>query len=225
MSLFIVADFDETLIDQNSLFPVYRRLSRKPLLYHLLPSLLRGHWMKRGLRAAMKREIYQTMLRGLPAAELEAIGYQIAPKLSFKQAVLDRIRQYGGQDLVIASAALTPVVEGVLQAKPLPYARVIATQAEIRNGVCTGRLLGGECFGPIKAQRVQQVRHRYYPEARMIAFGNWPDDRAMLRHADEAYIVSGHRIRLYREEESAWRKASFSSGLPTVTRKHPSNRG
>ncbi len=225
MSLFVVADFDETLIDQNSLFPLYRQLSRKPMLYHVLPTLIRGHWMKRGLRSALKREIYRTMLRGLPAVELETIGYQVAPKLSFKQGVLDQIRQYGARDLVIASAALAPLVKGVLKAKQLPYAHLVATQAEIRNGICTGRLLGGECFGAIKAQRVQQVRNQYYPEARMIAFGNWPDDRAMLRHADEAYIVSGHRIRPYKELDRAWRKASFSSGLPTVTRKQSSNRG
>ena len=207
MNTIIVADFDETLIEQNTLIRVYRGLAGMPLVVSVILALFKGHWLRHGLRAAIKEEMYWRMLRGKSESELIIAARKVARHVTLNEAVVSRIRRLStqgndtqgndtqGHDLIVASAALAPIVRAVLQEKGVDFSRVVASEARVEAGKLTGCLIGGECFGENKARRIRQLCDTSYPNARMIAFGNWPDDGPMLAEADEAYIVTGNIIK------------------------------
>jgi len=199
----IVADFDETLIEQNTLLTVYRDLTRTPLAVSVILAFLKGRWLWRGPRAAIKEEMYRRMLRGKHETELARTGRRIAPHVTLNRPVVSHIRQFLQQDhdLIVASAALAPIVQAILEEKGLAFSRVVATQAEVMDGKLTGRLPDGECFGKVKARRVRRLRETSYPGARIVAFGNWPDDGPLLAEADEGYIVTGNTIKRFGNQD------------------------
>nr|VFJ46580.1 MAG: Haloacid Dehalogenase superfamily, subfamily IB, phosphoserine phosphatase-like [Candidatus Kentron sp. DK] len=199
MSDIVVADFDETIIEQNTLILAYGELAHMPLAFSVILAFIKGRWLWHGPRAAIKEEMYRRMLRGKREAELAIAGRKIASRVTLNQATVSRIQQFlnQGHELIVASAALAQIVQAVLEEKGLLFSRVVASQAEIEGGRLTGHLIGGECFGKTKAQRIRQVREASYPSAYMIAFGNWPDDGPMLAEADEGYIVTGRTIKKF----------------------------
>ena len=201
MNIFVVADFDETLIEQNTLMEVYRNLADKPLACSVMSAFLRGRWVRNGARSAIKEEIYRVMLRGKQESELTAVGRTVARGVTLNGATVAQVRRITnqGHDLVVASAALAPIVQSILEEKGLEFTQVVATQAEVSEGRLTGELINGECFGKVKARRIKRIREASYRGARMVAFGNWPDDRPMLNEADEAYIVIGNTINIYKK--------------------------
>nr|VFK31831.1 MAG: Haloacid Dehalogenase superfamily, subfamily IB, phosphoserine phosphatase-like [Candidatus Kentron sp. MB]VFK34899.1 MAG: Haloacid Dehalogenase superfamily, subfamily IB, phosphoserine phosphatase-like [Candidatus Kentron sp. MB]VFK77053.1 MAG: Haloacid Dehalogenase superfamily, subfamily IB, phosphoserine phosphatase-like [Candidatus Kentron sp. MB] len=197
MNTIIVADFDQTLIRQNTLLTLYRRLTHAPLLFSVILALIKGRWPRNGLRTVIKEEMYRHMLRGKSESQLANAGQEIARHITLNEPVVSRVRQFQeqGYPLIVASASLTQVVEAILRDKGLAFVRVIGSRAEIENGKMNGRLIHGECFGKTKAHRIRQLRHAAYPGTKMIAFGNWPDDKPLLVDADEAYIVTGNAIK------------------------------
>nr|VFJ52051.1 MAG: Haloacid Dehalogenase superfamily, subfamily IB, phosphoserine phosphatase-like [Candidatus Kentron sp. FM]VFJ52299.1 MAG: Haloacid Dehalogenase superfamily, subfamily IB, phosphoserine phosphatase-like [Candidatus Kentron sp. FM]VFK09268.1 MAG: Haloacid Dehalogenase superfamily, subfamily IB, phosphoserine phosphatase-like [Candidatus Kentron sp. FM] len=199
MSTIVVADFDETLIEQNTLLAAYRELADTPLVFSVIRALFKGRWLWRGPRSAIKEEMYRRMLRGRREDELAAAGRGIARHVTLNQAAVSRIQPFlnQGHELIVASAALTQIVGAVLEEKGIVFSRVVASRAESEDGKLTGLLIGGECFGKIKARRIRQLRETCYPDAYMVAFGNWPDDSPLLAEADEGYIVTRDTVKTF----------------------------
>nr|VFK52147.1 MAG: Haloacid Dehalogenase superfamily, subfamily IB, phosphoserine phosphatase-like [Candidatus Kentron sp. TC] len=196
MNTVVIADFDETLIEQNTLLNLYRILTDTPLALGVALAFVKGRWLRRGPRAAIKEEMYRRMLRGKSESDLAAAGREIAHRVTLNQPVVSRIRQLSaqGHDLLVASAALTPIVRTILEEKGLPFSRIVASRAEIEEEKLTGNLVGLECFGKEKARRLTHVLDTFYSNPHVIAFGNWPDDGPMLAGADEAYVVEGNNM-------------------------------
>nr|VFK13272.1 MAG: haloacid dehalogenase-like hydrolase [Candidatus Kentron sp. LPFa]VFK24274.1 MAG: haloacid dehalogenase-like hydrolase [Candidatus Kentron sp. LPFa] len=159
-------------------------------------ALIKGRWLWRGPRAAIKEAMYRRMLRGKFESDLAAAGRDIARRVTLNRPVVSRIRQLTaqGHDLIVASASLTPIVQTILEEKGLPVSRIVGSRAEAEAGRLTGNLVGFECFGKVKARRVAHILDTFYAKPYVIAFGNWPDDGPMLVDADEAYIVKGNDI-------------------------------
>ena len=78
MSAVVVADFDETLIKENTLIAVYRDLTDMPLALSVILAFIKGHWLRRGPRRAIKEEMYRWMLRGKTEAALTLTGRSCA---------------------------------------------------------------------------------------------------------------------------------------------------
>nr|VFK00547.1 MAG: Haloacid Dehalogenase superfamily, subfamily IB, phosphoserine phosphatase-like [Candidatus Kentron sp. H]VFK00793.1 MAG: Haloacid Dehalogenase superfamily, subfamily IB, phosphoserine phosphatase-like [Candidatus Kentron sp. H]VFK04737.1 MAG: Haloacid Dehalogenase superfamily, subfamily IB, phosphoserine phosphatase-like [Candidatus Kentron sp. H] len=206
MRVIVVTDFDETLIEQNTLMAAYRELSDTPLVFSVIRAFVKGRWLWCGPRTAIKEEMYQRMLRGKHEDELTIAGRRIARHVALNQAAVSRIQPFldQGHELIVASAALARIVQTILEEKGLVFSRIVATQPEIEDRKLTGLLIDGECFGKIKAQRIKQVRKTFYPGGHMVAFGNWPDDYPLLAEADEAYIVKGNTIETFNKEHTTW---------------------
>nr|VFK41096.1 MAG: Haloacid Dehalogenase superfamily, subfamily IB, phosphoserine phosphatase-like [Candidatus Kentron sp. SD]VFK41958.1 MAG: Haloacid Dehalogenase superfamily, subfamily IB, phosphoserine phosphatase-like [Candidatus Kentron sp. SD]VFK78882.1 MAG: Haloacid Dehalogenase superfamily, subfamily IB, phosphoserine phosphatase-like [Candidatus Kentron sp. SD] len=201
-NIIVIADFDETLIEQNTLIEVYRDLTDIPLAVSVMRAFFGGRRAWRAPRAAIKAEMYRRMLRGKSESDLVVAGREIARRVTLNPPVVSRVRQFStqGSELIVASAALTQIVETILEEKGLGFSRVVATRAELDAGKLTGNLVEGECFGKIKAHRVREFHDTFHPGAYMVAFGNWPDDAPMLLEADEAYIVTGNTIKRFHDK-------------------------
>jgi len=101
--------------------------------------------------------------------------------------VIARLREHqrAGHTTLIVSAS--PAVYVRVAARILGVDDVIATELEVRDGRLTGRLDGRNCRAEEKAARLEMwIAGR---EVELHAYGNSPDDDAMLRRADHPVRV------------------------------------
>jgi phosphoserine phosphatase len=98
---------------------------------------------------------------------------------------LDRIEWHKsqGDDVVVVSASLDVYLAPWCQAKDLSF---ICTTLEERAGRLTGRCLDGDCSGSEKVRRIRE-RFDLSRYTLLYAYGDTPDDRAMLDLADRKY--------------------------------------
>lgn len=79
-------------------------------------------------------------------------------------------------------------------AKPFADAfnmKLLATQAEFKNGVFTGNFIGKNCNGNEKLARIQtEIRDKKYDK--IIAFGDTSGDKPMLKWANEGHYQFFH---------------------------------
>lgn len=79
-------------------------------------------------------------------------------------------------------------------AKPFADAfnmKLLATQAEFKNGVFTGNFIGRNCNGNEKLARIQtEIRDKKYDK--IIAFGDTSGDKPMLKWANEGHYQFFH---------------------------------
>jgi HAD superfamily hydrolase (TIGR01490 family) len=136
----------------------------------------------------MRRSIVRFGFRGRLAADIRRAGleYSRGRLASVVRAqALERIRwhQAQGDEVVVVSASLDVYLEDWCRQVGV---QLICTQLEHANGVLTGRYRDGDCSGPEKARR---VRERYDLErfAVVYAYGDTPEDDAMLRLASERF--------------------------------------
>jgi len=100
-----------------------------------------------------------SVLRGVPVStvhEIAAEAWEPVLRPLVYRGALERAEGHAarGEDVYIASAALQEVVEEV--ARRLGFAGAIASRAEIRDGVYTGRL-ERRLYGPAKAEALRQT--------------------------------------------------------------------
>ena len=200
MKTVVVADFDETLVHENTLIPLYKHLSTKPMIQVVARVFGSLHWLKIGLHQAIKAQMYREILAGREEKVVRDTAKEIAKTINVNECSLEKLNQYrdAGAVVVVASASLEPFVETVLEEKNIRVDRVIGSIPVQDNGIYTSDLLGGECVGKQKAERSKKVLERYYSGYRVIVLGNLPADRALMNLADEAYVVDGEDIRKYR---------------------------
>jgi HAD superfamily hydrolase (TIGR01490 family) len=138
---------------------------------------------------AVKEAVLRAFFAGAAEEALRARAAAWAvrdlPRL-VRPAAADRLRwhQEQGHRVVIASASLELFLE--------PWARsagiddVVATRLEVRGGLLTGRLDGGNCYGQAKLDRVRDLLGGL-DGTEIYAYGDSRGDREVLAAAGHAF--------------------------------------
>lgn len=187
-------DFDGTLVAGDSLIPFLTRVrGRRPVMSALAAHGPALAWAVagRGDRDVVKAAVLARVLKGVPVADVVALGRVYAQELSrrVRPEMLARIGWHRdqGHDVVLVSASLLVYLEPLAEMLGLDH--VIATALEVDDaGVLTGRLIGGNVRGPEKAARLQGWLEG--EAAQLWAYGDSSGDHDMFGLAEtRAYLV------------------------------------
>ena len=178
-------DLDGTLSKHDTLVPFLRRAVGTGRTTMCL--VRNAVWFARAkrdraLRDAAKEALLVTAVAGRVEAELREIGTSFAPTISWRDEMIEVLRghQRVGHETVVVSASPTLYVDAV--ARHLGIDAVVATQLEVVDGLLTGRYVGENCRAEEKARRLQAWLGGR--DVELHAYGNPPDDDAMLSLAD-----------------------------------------
>lgn len=194
-----VFDVDGTLTTGDCVLPFLRRVAGTRLAVALgrHPLALLGGLVRRD-RDRLKA-LACAALAGVPVAEIDRLGAEFAREVvssRLRDDTTARLRRHRelGHTVVLASASLDAYLEplGTL----LGADEVVCTALERgADGLLTGRLEGANCRGPEKARRVRSLlEQRGLATAEVWAYGDSPDDDALLAIADHPLRVDGVRV-------------------------------
>jgi phosphatidylglycerophosphatase C len=192
-------DVDGTLTAGDCFLPFLRRAAGVRLATALLrhPLALAGGLLRRD-RDRLKA-LACTALAGLPAEEIDRLGAAFAQEVASSRLRDDttaRLRRHLalGHTVVLASASLDAYLEplGAL----LGADEVVCTRLERdADGLLTGRLDGANCRGAEKARQVRAFLEAHgLRNAEVWAYGDSPDDDALLALADHPLRVDGVHV-------------------------------
>lgn len=184
-------DFDSTITTRDTFAhfihyaaPPARRWWGHPLLLPVFVGYRMGVVSGHVIRASAVR----VGLSGVPLTHASAKGEQFAHEVLeqiLRAEVMARIdwhRQRGDRVLVV-SGALDLYLAPWCRRHGLEY---LCSSLAVRDGRLTGAYLGAQCVAEEKAQRVcRSLRLQDY--AAIHAYGDSPDDHAMLRLAQHAH--------------------------------------
>ena len=184
-------DFDGTLTDRETM-PDFMHAAVRParlwLGKVLLLPLIVGY--KAGLVPGV---VVRAAICGLgfwrvPAAELEAHGQRFAANYlpgRLRPDAMARLawHQARGDTVVVVSGGLDVYLRPWCEAHGVA---LLCSSLAQRNGVLTGRYEGGQC---VREEKARRARAHYPPEnyGRVYAYGDTPEDHALLAMAHEAY--------------------------------------
>ena len=189
-------DFDNTLVRGDSFirFGVYAVGKCRFALAVVEASPWLAAW-KMGLlsSSAAKEKLFGFLFKGMDFAEFERKGKGFAAEISemLRSDVkheMDALRDTGAK-IIVATASVEEWVRPWAIANGVDF--VIGTKAEVDdNGRLTGRFSTANCRGAEKARRIQQyLASESWPQCEIHAWGNLPDDMAMLEMADFPHSV------------------------------------
>ena len=179
-------DFDGTLCPGDSLVPFLRSLVPPARLARAVAASVPG----RPERDRFKAAVLGRTLRGVPldrfADACEAYAHRLEARLRPDVLARARWHQGEGHEVIVVSASpehyLTPL------ALRLGFGTVLGTRLEVVDGTLTGRLLGANCRGPEKVERLRAWLGG--DEVFLWAYGDSAGDRELLAAADRATKVS-----------------------------------
>jgi phosphatidylglycerophosphatase C len=193
-----VFDFDGTITAKDSLIHliifhfgfvrlalVIATLSPLILLYKL--GLLPNH--------VPKERLFSHFFRGLGEAEFNALcrNYSLNEiDTIVKKDAMNKIAWHKGEGhaLVIVTASIHNWIAP--WAEKNGFNSVIATGAEIRNGILTGRFQPANCYGNEKATRFLE-RYPDRKEYQLYVYGDSRGDKELLEMADEPFFKKFRR--------------------------------
>ena len=190
-------DFDETLTHRDTVVPFLRRVAGDRALalgllartHRLAPAAVRRD--RNALRAVATEQVF----RDRPIAEVEeharAHGDGIVAT-GLRSDTTGRLAWHRdqGHRVVIVSASYEQYVEIV--GEHLGVDAVLATRLDVVGGRCTGRLLGPNCRGPEKLDRLTRWladQSLALDDVTLWAYGDSSDDRELLAAADHPHWV------------------------------------
>jgi phosphatidylglycerophosphatase C len=184
-------DFDGTITTHETMPAFVRGSVRAHRLlagYALLFPLLAGYRLRIVSACLLRAWIVRLAYAGTPAAELERHGRAFAHDALDKvlrPEAMARIAWHRAQGHTVA------IVSGGLDAYLRPWAErhgldVICSSLEQRDGVLTGRYAGPQC---VREHKVRAARDRLgiAPGRRVFAYGDTPEDHAMLAMATDPF--------------------------------------
>lgn len=195
-------DLDRTLVHGSSLlalgWPLYRAgfISAKTLLRGGLSQLI---FAKRGTPTAQLDTIAQRiggLFAGIDVAHLAtrmdgAVPQYVVPRLYRKSVAILREHQRRGDRVYIVSASPKEIVEPI--ARYLGVDGVIATVAEVKNGIYTGKV-ESYCHGPIKAARIREIASLENVDlSRSSAYSDGVSDLPMLESVGHPVCINPDR--------------------------------
>ena len=198
-----VFDFDGTLTRRDTLLPFLRRTYGAPRtsLALLANSLVMAKGVVAGSRErdTAKEAVLGHLLAGREVAELEsaaAVFADVVVERGLRAAVLERVQWHATSEheLVIVTASPELYVRPI--GARLGFDAVLGTRLETDGGGrLTGRLLGRNCRGDEKVERLRAWLGPDAGDVTVHAYGDSGGDRQLLAFADHAYRVRGGRLR------------------------------
>jgi HAD superfamily hydrolase (TIGR01490 family) len=196
-------DFDGTLTRRDTLLPFLASVIGWPALARRLgaeaPALARMS-VGRADRDVTKERVLSRALAGRPYAEVEQAGVAYGAVLAsdaITYEMRDRVawHQREGHEIVIVSASLDVYLCEV--ARQLDVEHTLCTSLERDDaGLCTGRMLGGNCRGPEKAKRLRAHLGDALDDIELWAYGNSGGDDEMLAMAQHPVRVRRGRLKV-----------------------------
>lgn len=183
-------DLDGTLSKHDTLVPYLRRAigtSRAGWCVARNALWFARAKRDRALRDAAKEALLVAALAGRVESDLRDIGRSFAPTITWRDDIVDVLRghQRLGHETVVVSASPALYVDAI--AGLLGIDSVVSTELEVVDGLLTGCYAGANCRAEEKARRLQSwLAGR---DVELHAYGNPPDDDAMLALADVAVRV------------------------------------
>jgi phosphatidylglycerophosphatase C len=188
-------DFDGTLTPRDTVVPFLARVAGWPTvtrgLVRAAPSFVAPSSVSGRDRA--KEHLLRTTVAGRPSASVVATGREYGAWLTahrIRPEMRERLAWHrsAGHEVIIVSASLDVYLEEVAQR--LEVDGLACTTLEVDgDGRCTGRMVGGNCRGPAKAERLRAWLGDG-PVA-LWAYGDSSGDDEMLAMADHPTRVGG----------------------------------
>jgi HAD superfamily hydrolase (TIGR01490 family) len=185
-------DFDGTLTRRDTLMPFLRHVVGTPAFVggigRLLPQLL-AYGVGAMPNDVAKEAVLKQFLAGRHIGDLREYGKVFAqrhlPHL-VRGAMLERLRVHRerGDVCLLVSASLDVYVEPWAQAQG--FDAILSSVLAVEDGVVTGRLFEGNCYGVEKVRRIRSWLNDRRPE-QIWAYGDSRGDREMLALADVAH--------------------------------------
>lgn len=186
-------DFDGTLTRRDSLLP-FLRYAVSPLDFALraarLTPVLTAYALGVLRNDQAKERVLAGFFAGDPLARIEALGQEFAarglPSLLLADAMA-RVAWHRAQGhaCVLVSASLVHYLEP--WARQAGFGHVIASRLETDGqGRVTGRIEGGNCYGPEKARRLKALMGESGGYT-LYAYGDSRGDREMLAMAHHPF--------------------------------------
>ena len=188
-------DFDGTLTRHDSVLPFLGRFVRRPAVVVRalgeLPRVLVA--LARRDRDRLRASATRAVLTGVPHGDVEAAGRKFAAEIvagRLRNDTTERLRWHvaQGHRVVFVSASYDCYLHHVAAA--LGAESVLSTRLEVRDGRCTGALIGANCRAVEKVARLdtwltEQGLRR--DEIELWAYGDSAGDRELLAYADHAF--------------------------------------
>ncbi|MEM1170759.1 MAG: HAD family hydrolase [Cyanobacteria bacterium P01_H01_bin.35] len=187
-----VFDFDGTLTHRDSFLPFLRFLlgpSRFDGGLLLMSPVLIGYALKLIANWQAKEALLKFFLGGKSQKQLNQIGEQFAvqqiPKLLRPEGI-QRLQwhQNQGHLTILVSASLEIYL--FPWTKKMSFNQVIGTRLETDSGVVTGRILGKNCYGSEKVERLKAILGNLNQYC-IYAYGDSRGDRQLLDIANYPY--------------------------------------
>ncbi|HEX5095184.1 MAG TPA: HAD-IB family hydrolase [Acidimicrobiia bacterium] len=187
-------DVDGTLTARDTLAPFLARIVGRTALVRAAAAnapRLAPIALGRGDRDATKERMLVRLLRGRPYEPIATAGAAYGREIAADRvapAMHERIAWHLEQDheVVLVSASLGTYLDEV--ARVLGASTALCTRLEVDDdGHCTGRMIGGNCRGAAKADRL--LAHIGRGDATIYAYGDSRGDDELLALADHAFRV------------------------------------
>ncbi|MFJ1753049.1 HAD family hydrolase [Kitasatospora sp. NPDC088134] len=216
-------DCDNTILRGAAVFylgvGLYRRrfFSRRDLVrFAWQQAAFRLHGTENPDHIADARDSALSLVAGKHTADLERICEEIfepvlAEKIWPGTRALVQMHLDAGQRVWLVTAAPQEVAR--LIARRLGMTGALGTVAETRDGVYTGRLVGGMLHGPAKAAAVQALARREQLDlARCAAFSDSANDIPMLSLVGHPYVINPDAALRRHARTMGWRVRDFRTG-------------
>ena len=196
----VLFDFDETLIHQNSLGYLFKRVTGRRFIFQNALSLaFKIDTYRHGIKKSIKRQLYKKCLAGVSEKDLYEAGRLSAGDLNQLDRVVSRLYALHKENHIIwiVTATPSPYIKGVVEHWGWPVDRIIGTELDQKNGLYTGDF-DVECMKEEKVRRISSVIDNEKLELTIeLAFGNLPVDIPMMGLANKSYAVDGEKITIF----------------------------
>lgn len=192
-------DVDKTLTTRDCVVPFLRLVGGRRLVGRLviaMPSLALALVSRD--RDRVKAIAARAAVRGRSEAAVDDVARRFADRVwrdRMRPDTVGRLRWHveRGHQVVLVSASFRNYLEPL--AEQLGVQAVLATELEVVDGVCTGRLRGPNCRASVKAERLRAwIDERGWGAVEIHAYGDSDGDRQMLAMADRATLVGSSSI-------------------------------
>jgi HAD superfamily phosphoserine phosphatase-like hydrolase len=192
MKKIAIFDFDETLVEENSLSFLFKYfLGNKPLFLYLLPILISYKTYTVSIKEVIKHRLYKSALNRKTNDEVFQAGVNAAKKLTPIQPVIERMMllHEQGLEIWIITASPQDFIRGIVYELKWPVQRVIGTLLEMDNNLLNG-LIGKECQMEEKVVRFNLLtKGEQFRCTVEEAYGNLPVDIPMMGLAEKKFSV------------------------------------
>ncbi|MGQ3049785.1 MAG: HAD-IB family hydrolase [Niveispirillum sp.] len=181
-----IFDFDGTLVGGDSLLPYLGRVAGRMRSGLVFARAIRAGLMSAGanpdddLRTRIKAGMLRRALAGVPVSVAQDAAERMRGWPRWYEPTLTALKRHAdaGDMVVVATGGLSLYIPILLEG--LPVDRILATDMEVRDGVLTGQMQGGNCVRGEKARRVAALLHEAGPFDESHGYGNRPSDLPFL---------------------------------------------